>query len=275
MAECSVGFAFVLGTIPQAPPTDALPAARAEPTAEPDAVTLPGVAENYSALSLKVLRALRWALETRDFAYVLKTDDDSYVCLGAMLRWLAHQQRAPGAQRLYAGRQVGMGCVGAQHVELAAALGGERSRQCRRGWRLPHGTPFMDGAGYILSHRLARPVVATAERSRPPPSAEDLTVSLLLRLSAEEIRAAEFGVVPFAHRRSWRSIREALPSEGVQRRLVARRCAWPDAGVRARQGGDGRAVRQLQRHISRTPAGESERRRRAKSRAGRGVAPAA
>ena len=285
VAECSVGFAFVLGTIPPAPSVEVLPASRAEPTSEPDAVTLPGVAENYSTLSLKVLRALRWALDTRDFAYVLKTDDDSYVCLGGMLRWLAHQQRAPGAQRLYAGRQVGMGCVGAQHVELAAALGGERSRRCRRGWKLPHGMPFMDGAGYILSHRLVRAVVATAERSRPPPSAEDLTVSLLLRASGEEIRAGEFGVVPFAHRRSWRSVREVLPSEGVQRRLVARRCAWSDAIVLHKLSGalvgacarvkaetnaqcasfNGTVARQL---ATRNDAG-------ARSLAGRGVAPAA
>ena len=41
VAECSVGFAFVLGTIPPAPSAEVLPASRAEPTSEPDAVTLP------------------------------------------------------------------------------------------------------------------------------------------------------------------------------------------------------------------------------------------
>ena len=51
--------------------------------------------EGYTSISLKVLAALRWLDDgaggtlPHGFRYVLKTDDDAWVCVGGVLRFLA------------------------------------------------------------------------------------------------------------------------------------------------------------------------------------------
>lgn len=230
LPQCAVGFAFVLGARDAA---GRPPARRAAD--DRDLVVLPGLQESYANLSTKVLRAVRWAVEQRSFAFVLKTDDDSYVCMGGLLRWLSALQLA-ASPSLYAGRLVeqgGLGCMGKEHVELMSALADEplraaRTERCRRRWRLAPGMQLMDGAGYVLSYSAAQTVVAQAELLRPPPGAEDLTVSLLLHRAAANLTTRTFRAVPFANRRSWRAKREPPGPAEAQARLVRERCGWRD-----------------------------------------------
>ena len=72
-----------------------------------DVVHVPGE-EDYWQISWKVLLALEWALGAADFDYVLKTDDDSYVCVPGLLRWLtAHGS----AELLYGGSPLMQRCA--------------------------------------------------------------------------------------------------------------------------------------------------------------------
>ena len=68
--------------------------------------------EDYWQISWKVLLALEWALGAADFDYVLKTDDDSYVCVPAAA--LAHG--AWLAELLYGGSPLMQRCAARQDL---------------------------------------------------------------------------------------------------------------------------------------------------------------
>ncbi|EOD04247.1 hypothetical protein EMIHUDRAFT_221381 [Emiliania huxleyi CCMP1516] len=146
-------------------------------TAHNDTVVL-DVGEGYSSLSLKVLAGFAWALGSAapSFSHLLKTDDDSFVCVGGVLRWL---ERLPRRRRdsLYAGSPLAQRCAGKEHLPVLRQLALPRllrDRKCRRGWRFPL---TMHGAGYLLSRGTAVQVVRRAEALHPVPNAEDLTAS--------------------------------------------------------------------------------------------------
>jgi len=155
-------------------------------TAHNDTVVL-DVGEGYSSLSLKVLAGFAWALGSAapSFSHLLKTDDDSFVCVGGVLRWL---ERLPRRRRdsLYAGSPLAQRCAGKEHLPVLRQLALPRllrDRKCRRGWRFPL---TMHGAGYLLSRGTAVQVVRRAEALHPVPNAEDLTVALLLHYRSRQ-----------------------------------------------------------------------------------------
>ena len=111
---CQVRFWFLLGA-------DRYNAEHAQPHATPMAAerrlnaTASGVrvrgdelrvpyTEGYRRISLKVLAAMRWLMEEQPLRvrHVLKTDDDTFVCVGGVLRFVrAHQPH-------YAGKPAGL-----------------------------------------------------------------------------------------------------------------------------------------------------------------------
>jgi hypothetical protein len=88
-----------------------------------DVVHVPGE-EDYWQISWKVLLALEWALGAADFDYVLKTDDDSYVCVPGLLRWLtAHGS----TELLYGGSPLMQRCAARQDLPLLGTFSLARS----------------------------------------------------------------------------------------------------------------------------------------------------
>jgi hypothetical protein len=105
-----------------------------------DVISLP-VADGYRNITEKVVSAMRWAASTVAFRYVLKTDDDSFVCVARLLELLRPMPR----KRLY------MGIVNPHHN----VIGGDSSTRYER-WRDPEYVtlfnrsvyaPYMQGAG--------------------------------------------------------------------------------------------------------------------------------
>jgi len=227
--RCAVAFRFMLGDV--------------NATRESDLVRLP-VAEGYDSLSKKVLAGMAWAVEHSSFEYLLKTDDDSFVCVGGVMRWLAATPRGTATPGVYGGVRLSQRCVGKELVPLFRQLAHPRLRDsgCRRGWRFPSVT--MHGAGYVLSHDLVRQIVRRAKLLDPIPSAEDVSISLLLHWRDRDnashepslrrrvaFRPRELGVLPFASRANpWR-LAERKPSDERQGQLLRERCRRRDTMV--------------------------------------------
>ncbi|EOD10837.1 hypothetical protein EMIHUDRAFT_104937 [Emiliania huxleyi CCMP1516] len=205
-------------------------------TAHNDTVVL-DIGEGYSSLSLKVLAGFAWALGSAapSFSHLLKTDDDSFVCVGGVLRWL---ERLPRRRRdsLYAGSPLAQRCAGKEHLPVLRQLALPRllrDRKCRRGWRFPL---TMHGAGYLLSRGTAVQVVRRAEALHPVPNAEDLTVALLLHYRSRQTNgsgadaasatasAAASAAGKSASRTDPHLLNRPRPSPEQQTKLLAQRC---------------------------------------------------
>jgi hypothetical protein len=73
--------------------------------------------DGYTRILHKVIGALRWALVHLPFKYVLKTDDDSFVCAARLLELL----RALPRERAY------VGVVNLHHKVITAPPGRENA----------------------------------------------------------------------------------------------------------------------------------------------------
>lgn len=170
-----------------------------------------------------MLLSFRWAVEAPGvaFSFLLKTDDDAYVCSSAVLAWLhgwqaergqaehGRRMRERGGEQarrrrlrhalpseaspspppeLYGGAELVQRCIGRELIPLFDSPLGRafRDERCVRGWRFPR--PTMAGAGYLLSRSLVARAVRLAALMAPVPSAEDATVALLLHWRGEPER---------------------------------------------------------------------------------------
>ena len=115
--------------------------------------------EGYSKIFLKVLAGMRWLLRSRAhggqhaFRFLLKTDDDAFVCLGGVLRFLA------ASLPLYAGKPGGRNTTA--HFKASHPFHDPSY------FRTYHRTYFADyfvGAGYVLASGLVDTVVENARR---------------------------------------------------------------------------------------------------------------
>lgn len=140
-----------------------------------DVLVLP-VEDGYQQIVHKVVGALRWALATTSFKYLLKTDDDSFVCAARLLELLRSLPR----EHAY------LGVLNAHRKVITSATG---TKQSELRWRdLEYVdlfnrsvyAPYMQGAGYILSADLAATVVHRAEALRTLPPVEDALVGTLV-----------------------------------------------------------------------------------------------
>ena len=156
------------------------------PSGESDVLVLP-VADGYRQIAHKVLASLQWAVSQVRFRYLLKTDDDSYVCASRLLELLHPMPRA----------QLYLGVVNRDHKVIMA-----KGRTLYERWRDPTYirlfnrsvyAPYMQGAGYVLSADAAQHVVARAQDLPAIPAIEDALVGTLLEGTASPVhRPAAF-----------------------------------------------------------------------------------
>lgn len=161
--SCSLRVIFVLG-------------GSEAPTLRGDELSLP-VEDGYRQLSQKVLGAMAWLLDSVAFKFVLKTDDDSFVCLARLLA-LLHAFGGGGGRGLY------LGAISKKHKVIT----NPRHEHFER-WgdveyvelfnRTVYAT-YMQGAGYVLSADLVD--VATRRAAAIPrlPAIEDALVGTLV-----------------------------------------------------------------------------------------------
>jgi hypothetical protein len=198
--ECSVRFVFVVGDA-SSPPADGRSSAAAAAEASGDMLRVP-VAEGYRRISDKVISALQWAAEdpTAEAEYVLKTDDDSFVCVTRLLERL-HRVRAGLAGDGFAqapGGAAASDAVAGAHARGGGLYYGKFTRhpvpvELREGEPLEDSAYvesfgrrvyplYAQGAGYVLSRVVVRRVARGAARlSRPLPVVEDALVGTLVR----------------------------------------------------------------------------------------------
>uniref|UniRef100_A0A914HGV1 Hexosyltransferase n=1 Tax=Globodera rostochiensis TaxID=31243 RepID=A0A914HGV1_GLORO len=122
----------------------------AESTQHGDLVLLRNLTDSYEQLALKTLLSIGFAVEAVDFAFVLKTDGDSFVRLGALLQAL----RTVAHPFLYWGFLDGR----ARPKRLGGKWREEEWRLCDRY------LPYQLGGGYVLSHALASFIQQNRER---------------------------------------------------------------------------------------------------------------
>ena len=158
---------FVVGARDQAP------ALRAEADARGDLLLL-DVAEAYHGVSKKVEAFFECAARHRQFAYVAKVDDDTYVRLPEFIERLEAAPRS----KVYMGAPNLRGKVLRDRKHFQA----DKFYTSREEWAPDSFPPYMQGGAYVLSADVAAHAVArAAERRGPAFKFEDVNVGMLLR----------------------------------------------------------------------------------------------
>eukprot|EP00966_Prymnesium_polylepis_P334621 7389993-Prymnesium_polylepis.1 len=127
-ADCAVRFLFVMG------------GGRRAHLWQGDVLVLP-VADGYRQITQKVLVAFEWVAQNMAFKYLLKTDDDSFVCLARLLDLLLPLPRAA----LY------LGVVNRDHAVVTSGRHRWADREYAQLFNRTVYPPYMQGAGYVLS----------------------------------------------------------------------------------------------------------------------------
>ena len=153
--RCSVRHFFVLGG-----------ARRERLGGGGDLLFLP-VADDYRSLSRKVLAAFEWTARSVAFKYLLKTDDDAFVCGARLISLLAPLPRLG----LY------LGALTANKTVVTSRASPSYERWSDPEYVRIFGSavyaPYMQGAGYVLSADL----VSLAARHPPGPQPLDRSVA--------------------------------------------------------------------------------------------------
>ena len=152
--------------------------------------------DSYAGLAAKVLDALAWAERHSDsFDYLLKVDDDTFVCPTMVVEWLQGQRR----DRLYAG-QPQYFYKGRDGKEFSIPIAKEGRWANKPHFRIfgsSNYARYMLGGGYVLSVDAVRNVVRNARarglfgtslrREGNMPTIEDALIGRLLESSAEHV----------------------------------------------------------------------------------------
>ena len=152
--------------------------------------------DSYAGLAAKVLDALAWAERHSDsFDYLLKVDDDTFVCPTMVVEWLQGQRR----DRLYAGQPQYFykGGDGKEFSIPVAKEGRWANKPHIRIFGSSNYARYMLGGGYVLSVDAVRNVVrnarardlfgTTLRREGNIPTVEDALIGSLLEASAEHV----------------------------------------------------------------------------------------
>lgn len=166
---CAVRFLFVMG------------GGKRAHVWQSDMLVLP-VADGYRQITQKVLVAFEWTVRHVAFKYLLKTDDDSFVCLARLLELLRPLPRLA----LY------LGAVNRNHAVIM-----KRHRWADKEYvKIFNRTvypPYMQGAGYVLSHDLVAIVADRGVELARRTAIEDALVGTLLESAARpRSRSVEF-----------------------------------------------------------------------------------
>ena len=144
-----------------------------------DVLVLP-VADGYRQIVHKVIGALRWLIGSLPFKYVLKTDDDSFVCTARLLELLRPLPR----RKLY------LGVINPHHkVITSGPTTYERWRDSTyvELFNRTVYAPYMQGAGYVLSADLAALSVERAVALPTLPAVEDALIGTLVEDEAMRV----------------------------------------------------------------------------------------
>lgn len=146
-----------------------------------DVIVLP-VADGYTEIVHKVIGALRWALVHCPAKYLLKTDDDSFVCAARLIELL----RTVPRERAY------LGVINQHHHVITDQQRDERYERWRdreyvRLFNRTVYAPYMQGAGYVLSADLAELAVRRASALDTLPTVEDALVGTLIEAEATRL----------------------------------------------------------------------------------------
>ena len=163
--RCSMRLLFVMG-------------GAAAPTLHAREQLLLPVEDGYRQIAQKVVGAFAWAAAHVAFKYVLKTDDDSFVCVARLVERLHYAPR----------RGFYLGVVNAHHRVIQGATDPSYARWNDDAYvslfnRTTY-APYMQGAGYVLSADMAALVAARAAALPTLPAVEDALVGTLLEDSA-------------------------------------------------------------------------------------------
>lgn len=142
---------FVIGTAGQT--VDTVEALNTEHRHNEDLLLLPYLKDSYGGLTKKLLESFKWIAQLRQFEFVLKVDDDSFVRLDALYDEMVEKDRvnSEAQKKLYWGY-----FDGRAHVKRSGQWTESEWFLCDRY------LPYALGGGYVLSHRLVDYVVANA-----------------------------------------------------------------------------------------------------------------
>lgn len=207
-----------------------------------DVISLPGVLDGpgaYTALSSKVLGALRWATaSSRGFSprFVLKADDDVFVHVPLLAAHLAARERARAMQPSGSARPGGGDYLGSPRASLVDR--NPKSSAYVPEWAFAERKwpPFNQGIHYALSGELARLVAQGGAdgllRAPGGIAGEDVSMALWLREAGIAPEAVEW--MHYFHAGRSNDNDEPEPE-------VARGCACSGAPALAGGGGQGGA----------------------------------
>ena len=146
-----VRYKFLLG----APKPDQVAELEAEQAEQGDLLQV-AVPESYETLFPKVVAAWRWAVSTHDFQFWMHADDDAYIRLDSLLKWLDDAPDAQPWSGLYAG-YIWDGSEGRRTKPLRDPTA--KSYMPYDQWPHESYPPFASGCGFLLSRDLIEGLV--------------------------------------------------------------------------------------------------------------------
>lgn len=147
--RASIQYRFLLG----APRPEQVAALEAEQREHGDLLQVP-VVESYETLWPKLVAAWRWSVDHLRFQFWMHADDDSYIRLDTLLRYLSAPTTP--ARGLYAG-YIWDGSEGRRTRPLRDPAA--KSFMPLEQWAEEDYPPFASGCGFLLSHDLVAALV--------------------------------------------------------------------------------------------------------------------
>ena len=128
--------------------------------------------DSYRNLSLKTLLGVKWSLGHCQPTYILKTDEDCYVNVIALVQWLHDYHVTNGSKPLYAGKiQKGMQVVRKRSHRYYVSF---------KRFHWPVFPAYASGGGYVFSASLLRKIL-NASREVPLIPVEDACFGLYMQ----------------------------------------------------------------------------------------------
>ncbi|XP_074597406.1 beta-1,3-galactosyltransferase 6-like [Brevipalpus obovatus] len=175
----SIKYYFALGGLGAEISSETLAELKREQEKFGDLLILPHVSDSYNALNKKVLDFFRWSQSKKNYRFLLKVDDDSFVRIDQLYNEL--KSKYDSDDRLYWGYFDGRAPIKKQ------------GKWAEENWFLcDKYLPYALGAGYVLSSSLVKYIVTNAHLLQPYQS-EDVTIgSWLSPLNINRVHEPRF-----------------------------------------------------------------------------------
>ena len=144
----TIGIKFIMGTFGLT--ESEVQKVSAERESHGDIILLPDHKEDYHNLTRKTLRLIQWASENIKFKYLMKSDDDSYVLVAALLKMLRNKVVT---KPIYFGFM----------SKYGKPITDPKSKWMEPNWKLCDTyLPFAHGPGYVMSYELVKGISAAS-----------------------------------------------------------------------------------------------------------------